>query len=238
MISGLIITSPSLLTLRMDPDTSEWIHDILNNVSSMKGVCKSITVYNDMIKHTINALGRRLERMEMDEENVNEGDATYANENNVSYYTNCARVEYTLSKFFPYYGWFDGKVVRIIPIMDKSIHIRYNEGGVEDVTYDKLDTIANANSIGIDEIGFKFTKTIGGDNISGVVARILENKRHICKFNDREHRHYSLTQLVDFEKNRGEMEAEPEDDEMEYEEEEMGEPVEFDDDRDDEENEV
>ena len=184
MIAGLIITSPSLLTLRMDPDTSEWIHDILNNVSSMKGVCKSITVYNDIIKHTFNALGRRLERMEMDEENVNEGDATYANENNVSYYTNCARVEYTLSKFFPYYGWFDGKVVRIIPIMDKSIHIRYNEGGVEDVTYDKLDTIANEGSIEINEIGFKFIKKFGRGCLSGVVVGILDNEEHVCKFTD------------------------------------------------------
>ena len=41
------------LALRMDPYTPEWIHEILNSVSSMKGLCKKITEYNDIITHNI-----------------------------------------------------------------------------------------------------------------------------------------------------------------------------------------
>ena len=144
------------LALRMDPDTPEWLHEIFNSVSSMKGVCKSITKYNYIITHAIDALERRLARMELDEDNVNEGDATYANYNDVSDDTNRSRVGYKLQKFFPFYGWFDGEVVRIMPNVAKSIHVRYNDGDVEDVTRDKLDTIDNEGSIGIGEIGFKF----------------------------------------------------------------------------------
>ena len=46
--------------------------------------------------------------MEVDEENFNEGDATYANEKKIPDDTNRARVGYKLQKFFQFYGWFDG----------------------------------------------------------------------------------------------------------------------------------
>ena len=46
--------------------------------------------------------------MKVDEDNVNEGDATDANDNNVSDDNNRARVRYKLRKFFSFYGWFDG----------------------------------------------------------------------------------------------------------------------------------
>ena len=53
--------------------------------------------------------------------------------------------------------------------------VRYNDGDVEYVNRDKLDTIANEFIIRISEIGFKFIKTFGRDYFSGVVVRILDN---------------------------------------------------------------
>ena len=50
----------------------------------------------------------------MYEENINVGDATNANENNVSDDNFCSRVGYKLQTFFSLYGYFDGKVVRIM----------------------------------------------------------------------------------------------------------------------------
>ena len=129
----------------------------------MNWVRKSITGYDDIITHAIDALERRLGIMEVDGENVNKGDAIDANENDVSYYTNRARVGYKLRKLFPFYGWFEGEVVRIMPNLAKSIRARYDDGDVEDVTRDDLDTIPNEGSIGIGEIGFKFIKIIGRD---------------------------------------------------------------------------
>ena len=131
----------------------------------------------------------------MDEDNVNEGDATNVNENYVSDYTNCARVGYKLHKFFPLYGYFDVEVVRIMPNVAKSIHVRYYDGGVEDVTRYELDTIAYEGSIGIGEIDFKFIKKIGRDYFLGVVVSILDNEKFVCKFYDGGHNHYSLPQL-------------------------------------------
>ena len=48
------------LALRMDTDTPEWLNEILNSVSSMKGVRKSITKYYDITTHAIDALERIL----------------------------------------------------------------------------------------------------------------------------------------------------------------------------------
>ena len=146
------------LALRMDPDTAEWIHEILNSVSSMKGVHKSITEYDDIITHDIYTLERCLSRMELDEESVDEGDVTYANENSVSDDTKRSRVGYKIRKFFPLYGWFDGEVVIIMTNVSKSILVRYNDRDVEYVTHDELYTIADKDSIGISKIGFKFIK--------------------------------------------------------------------------------
>ena len=87
--------------------------------------------------------------MEVDEDNVNEVDTTDANENNVSDDTNRSILGYKLRKFFPFYGWFNGEVVITMPNVARSIHIRYDGGGVEDVTRDKLDAIADEGSIGI-----------------------------------------------------------------------------------------
>ena len=97
----------------------------------MKGVCESITDYDYIITHAIDALERRLAMMEVDEDNVNEGDATDANENNVSNDTNRARVGYKLRKLFPLYVWFDGEVVRIMPNVSKSIRVRDDDGVFE-----------------------------------------------------------------------------------------------------------
>ena len=55
----------------------------------------------------------------MDEDNVNEGDTTDANENGVSDYTNLAIVGYKLHKLFPLYECFDGEFVRIMPNVAK-----------------------------------------------------------------------------------------------------------------------
>ena len=177
------------LALRVDPDMPEWLHEISNSVSSTKGLRNSITKYDDIIKHTIDALERCSARMEVDEENANEGDATYSNENDVSYYNNRARLGYKLRKFLPLYGWSDGEVVRIMPNVAKSIRVKYNDGDVDDVSCDKLDTIADEGSIGIGEIGFKFIKNIGRYCFSGMVVRILDNEKRVCKFNYREHKH-------------------------------------------------
>ena len=77
----------------------------------MKGVHKSIIKYYGILTHAIDALERHLATLEVDEENFNEGDATYNNENDVSYYTNSARVGYKICKSFQLYGWFGGEVV-------------------------------------------------------------------------------------------------------------------------------
>ena len=97
----------------------------------------------------------------MDKYNVNKGDAKYSNKNDVLNDINRARIGYELRKLFPFYGWFEGEVVRIMPKLAKSIRARYDDGDVEDVTRDDLDTIPNEGSIGIGEIGFKFIKIIG-----------------------------------------------------------------------------
>ena len=57
--------------------------------------------------------------MEVDEENVNEGDATDSNDNNVSDDTNRYRVGYKLHKLFLLYGWFDKEVFRNMPNVAK-----------------------------------------------------------------------------------------------------------------------
>ena len=44
------------LALRMGPYTPEWLNEILNSVSSMKGVRKKITEYDDIITHNIDTL--------------------------------------------------------------------------------------------------------------------------------------------------------------------------------------
>ena len=111
--------------------------------------------------------------MELDEDNVNEGDKTDTNKNKVSDYTNRAIVGYKIWKFFPLYGWFDGEVVRIMPNVTKSIRVRYNDGDVEDVTRDDLYTISDKGSIGIREIGFRFIKKFGIYYFSGVFLSIL-----------------------------------------------------------------
>ena len=90
------------ISLRMDPEMPEWLHEILNSVSSMKGVSESITEYGDIITHTIDSLERCIARMEVDEENVNEGDATDTNDNDISDDTNRATVGYNIRKFFPF----------------------------------------------------------------------------------------------------------------------------------------
>ena len=54
----------------MDQDTPECLHAVLNSVSSMKGVRKSINDYSDIIIQTIGALGRIISRMEVDEDNI------------------------------------------------------------------------------------------------------------------------------------------------------------------------
>ena len=115
--------------------------------------------------------------MEVDEENVNECDATNANQNDVSYDTNRAIVGYKLQKFFPFYGWFDVEVFIIIPNVDKSVHVRCDDGDFEDVTRDKLDTIDYEGSILIGEIVFKFIKKNGREHFYGVVVRILSPNR-------------------------------------------------------------
>ena len=74
----------------------------------------------------------------------------------------------------------------------KSIRVRYDDGDVEDVTHDKLYTIADEGSIGIGEIDSKLIKCFGRYYFSGVVVRILENEKRVCKFNDGEHKNYSL----------------------------------------------
>ena len=55
------------LSLRMDPDTPEWLHDTLNSLSSMKGLSKIIIEWDDIITHAIGSSERRLARVEMDE---------------------------------------------------------------------------------------------------------------------------------------------------------------------------
>ena len=137
------------ISLRMDPEMPEWLHEILNSVSSMKGVRKSITEYNDIITHTIDSLERCIARMKLDADNVNKYESTDANDNYVSDYTNRYRVRYKLRKFFPFYKWFDKEVVRIMPNVAKSINVGYNDGDVEYVTRDELDTISNEVSIGM-----------------------------------------------------------------------------------------
>ena len=44
------------LNLSMDLEMPEWIHEILNSVSSMKGVHKIITNDDDSITYAIDAL--------------------------------------------------------------------------------------------------------------------------------------------------------------------------------------
>ena len=51
------------LALQMYPDTPEWIHDILNSVSSIKGVSNIIIEYNYIFTHAIDALERCISRI-------------------------------------------------------------------------------------------------------------------------------------------------------------------------------
>ena len=65
--------------LRMDTYTLEWLHEILNSTSTMKEVLQSITEDDYIITHAIDALESFLASIEVDEYNVNEGDATDPN---------------------------------------------------------------------------------------------------------------------------------------------------------------
>ena len=107
----------------MDQDTTEWLHTVLDSVSSMKGVCKSINDYSDIITQAIDALGLIIPRMEVGEDNINEGDSTDANKDNISDDTNSVIVGYKLRKFFPFYWWFGREVDRIIPNVSKSVRV-------------------------------------------------------------------------------------------------------------------
>ena len=66
-----------------------------------------------------------------------------------------------------------------------------------------------------------------------MVVRILHNEKLVCKFNYWEHKHYSLPRLELFSKNRDTIEVDPENDEMEYKEEDTEEHIEVDDYKDD-----
>lgn len=78
-------------------------------------------------------------------------------------------------KFFPYHGWFDGRVESINPNnpQGKCVRVRYEDGDVEDNTLEDLAAYAVDASIPIDNIGYKFVKKFGRDPFNGVVQRVL-----------------------------------------------------------------
>ena len=62
----------------------------------------------------------------------------------------------------------------------------------------KTSPLLEEANISIGGIGFQFIKKFGRYFFNGKVVRILENEKRVCKFNDGEHKQYSLSQLEKF----------------------------------------
>ena len=66
------------------------------------------------------------------------------------------------------------------------------------MTQATLDAETEKSSIPIGGVGFQFIKKFNGHWYNREVHRILDSGKRVCKFNDSEHKQYSLNQVENF----------------------------------------
>ena len=100
-------------------------------------------------------------------------------------------------KFFPFYGKFKGRVEMLRPNAEngKCIRVRFEDGDMEDMTLREFRESQEEASIPIGEVGFKFIKKFQGDWYTGEVIRVMGNLKRLCRFNDGDHKEYTLAQV-------------------------------------------
>ena len=181
-----------------------FLKDILSGVSTMKGTRKSITDYDTVLSIAISTLQRRLARMENtlldDDESVSSDDESVVNDISIKY-----KKGEMFDKFFPFYGWFAGEIIRISPnAEDNKIYLmQYEDGDEENVTEAELDQIIHEqNTIHIGDVGFKFIKKFGKGWYWATVIKELPNGKLLCKFNDNDVKTYTLKQVEEFAKTK------------------------------------
>lgn len=62
-LMSLLNIGLSSLSLMLDPNTPQWLRDILHGLGSMKAIRKALADYDDIMQHAIDALERRVRRM-------------------------------------------------------------------------------------------------------------------------------------------------------------------------------
>ena len=62
-LMSLLNIGLSSLALMLDPNTPQWLRDILHGLGSMKAIRKALADYDDIMQHAIDALERRVRRM-------------------------------------------------------------------------------------------------------------------------------------------------------------------------------
>ena len=73
--------------------------------------------------------------------------------------------------------------------------MKYEDGNVEYLTREQFHLAQEEANIQVGEVGFKFIKKFQGHWFCGEVIRILRNGKRVCKFNDGEHKEYTVAQV-------------------------------------------
>ena len=199
----------SSLSLIIGPDAGKWLLDILSNVSSMKGMCNRLREYDDIIPHVIEALERRVARLDSNNNATNDTTNAEEDEDNVLAVDtgtstmdgdelHVAKVGETIIKFFPFHGRHEGTVV---DVDGTQVHITYVDGDNEVMSQDDLNKVKEKAAIPIGAVGMEFIKKFGRDYYNGKVVRILASGKRVCKFHDGDIHQYSLDQLEKYSKN-------------------------------------
>ncbi len=197
---SLLTLGQSGLATQLDPTKPDFLNELLRNASSMKLIRQNITEYDELLPIAIAALERRAARLASNidaTEVITESDDSESLQSDDEDVMPLPKPGDELRKFFPFFGWFSGHVLQILEGAKegKCIRMKYEDGDTEDLTREAYHNGIAEASIAPGDVGTKFVKRFQGNWYSGEVIRILNNGKRVCRFNDDDHREYSLMQV-------------------------------------------
>ena len=155
----------------------------------MKTTRKALIDYDNVLRIAIQTLKRRLHLVttnteeESEPNNGSDLDSDATSENDKCKYGR----GHSFDKFSPFYGWFEGKIVKLNPNAESGriYLVKYEDGDEEHMTEDEIKKISEENErIGIGEEGFLFVKKFGSGWYNGRVTKELPSGKILCTFND------------------------------------------------------
>ena len=110
-------------------------------------------------------------------------------------------IAHTVQKFFPWLGWFEGKVSSVEKTRAGTFFtIKYEDNNSEHWFSKDFSDYSSKTLIPIGGLGFWFIGTFQGymGYLSATEFEILDRKKRVCKFCDRESKNYTLVEIESF----------------------------------------